>query len=242
MEDWDNLLKKSIQDICLSIVEKNYKYSGFEQFNKQFFNLFGLSLPFDKKEYDLMSKNEVYKHICNTALENIQNQIKYLSNIIHPIVSTIYKRGDYKNIQVPFIIAGNSINVTADLEMAYQTNSEYVIYHSLLKHIISEKFIAHCKINEEEYLFNKTKRLDIELLNLENLYQDIFIRKKESIIPLLLKAQIHYNDSPPITERKKPVKEKEKIQPVRVEKKVGRNDPCPCGSGKKYKHCHGKLG
>jgi len=23
--------------------------------------------------------------------------------------------------------------------------------------------------------------------------------------------------------------------------RVGRNDPCPCGSGKKYKHCHGKL-
>ncbi len=28
--------------------------------------------------------------------------------------------------------------------------------------------------------------------------------------------------------------------PIRVEKKVGRNDPCPCGSGKKYKNCHGK--
>jgi preprotein translocase subunit SecA len=28
--------------------------------------------------------------------------------------------------------------------------------------------------------------------------------------------------------------------PVHVEKQVGRNDPCPCGSGKKYKHCHGK--
>ncbi len=26
---------------------------------------------------------------------------------------------------------------------------------------------------------------------------------------------------------------------VRTEAKVGRNDPCPCGSGKKYKHCHG---
>ena len=32
----------------------------------------------------------------------------------------------------------------------------------------------------------------------------------------------------------------EKVQPVRVEKKVGRNDPCPCGSGKKFKQCHGK--
>ena len=28
---------------------------------------------------------------------------------------------------------------------------------------------------------------------------------------------------------------------VRQGQKVGRNDPCPCGSGKKYKYCHGKL-
>ncbi len=33
--------------------------------------------------------------------------------------------------------------------------------------------------------------------------------------------------------------ERQKPQPVRVEKKIGRNDPCPCGSGKKYKQCHG---
>jgi preprotein translocase subunit SecA len=32
-----------------------------------------------------------------------------------------------------------------------------------------------------------------------------------------------------------------KTEPVRVEKKVGRNDPCPCGSGKKYKLCHGRV-
>jgi len=29
---------------------------------------------------------------------------------------------------------------------------------------------------------------------------------------------------------------------VRVTDKVGRNDPCPCGSGRKYKHCHGRPG
>ncbi|MBQ5752721.1 MAG: preprotein translocase subunit SecA [Alistipes sp.] len=34
--------------------------------------------------------------------------------------------------------------------------------------------------------------------------------------------------------------DKSKPAPIHVEKKVGRNDPCPCGSGKKYKHCHGK--
>ena len=30
-------------------------------------------------------------------------------------------------------------------------------------------------------------------------------------------------------------------QPYVRSAKVGRNEPCPCGSGKKYKHCHGKL-
>ena len=31
-----------------------------------------------------------------------------------------------------------------------------------------------------------------------------------------------------------------KQEPIKVAPKIGRNDPCPCGSGKKYKHCHGK--
>jgi preprotein translocase subunit SecA len=32
----------------------------------------------------------------------------------------------------------------------------------------------------------------------------------------------------------------QRTEPIRVEKRVGRNEPCPCGSGKKYKNCHGK--
>lgn len=37
-----------------------------------------------------------------------------------------------------------------------------------------------------------------------------------------------------------PGQENQRAQPVRVDKKVGRNDPCPCGSGKKYKKCCGR--
>jgi preprotein translocase subunit SecA len=40
-------------------------------------------------------------------------------------------------------------------------------------------------------------------------------------------------------EAAEPAPSRPKQMPVRVEKKVGRNDPCPCGSGKKYKKCHG---
>ena len=35
-------------------------------------------------------------------------------------------------------------------------------------------------------------------------------------------------------------RENAKREPIRVEKSVGRNDPCPCGSGKKFKNCHGR--
>ena len=35
-------------------------------------------------------------------------------------------------------------------------------------------------------------------------------------------------------------REQQRQEPVRAEKRVGRNDPCPCGSGKKYKNCHGQ--
>jgi len=38
------------------------------------------------------------------------------------------------------------------------------------------------------------------------------------------------------------VKEKEsKASPVEKKEKISRNAPCTCGSGKKYKHCHGKV-
>ena len=42
------------------------------------------------------------------------------------------------------------------------------------------------------------------------------------------------------TTRPEAPQEQKTVQPVRVEKRVGRNDPCPCGSGKKFKACHGK--
>ena len=39
----------------------------------------------------------------------------------------------------------------------------------------------------------------------------------------------------------KEVNKSEVVQKNQSKKKVPRNSPCPCGSGKKYKHCHGKI-
>ena len=39
-----------------------------------------------------------------------------------------------------------------------------------------------------------------------------------------------------------PAQNQQQRQPISVEEKTGRNDPCPCGSGKKFKKCCGKAG
>ncbi|MDY3903457.1 preprotein translocase subunit SecA [Peptoniphilus sp.] len=77
---------------------------------------------------------------------------------------------------------------------------------------------------------------------------DMFEEMNESIKEDTVKMLYHVIN-PERVQRVRVAKEIETVNPddgkqkpyVRKEKKVGRNDPCPCGSGKKYKNCHGKF-
>ena len=53
-------------------------------------------------------------------------------------------------------------------------------------------------------------------------------------------SKVDLNDPNQQAAAQRDTRENAKREPVRVEKTVGRNDPCPCGSGKKFKNCHGK--
>ncbi|HHU35398.1 MAG TPA: preprotein translocase subunit SecA [Bacteroidetes bacterium] len=97
-----------------------------------------------------------------------------------------------------------------------------------------------------------------------DLFKDMLIRMNKDIAGTLMKGRIPTQDTDQVREAQRrrqienlktsksdfsqygaggdgdPRKNK-KVEPVRIEKKVGRNEPCPCGSGKKYKHCHGRV-
>ena len=64
----------------------------------------------------------------------------------------------------------------------------------------------------------------------------------EQIANFLLHMQITQTISNKTQNRGKTNDTKESLKqaPKKNDKKVGRNDPCPCGSGRKYKMCHGK--
>ena len=53
-------------------------------------------------------------------------------------------------------------------------------------------------------------------------------------------SKVDLNDPNQQAAAQRDTRENAKREPVRVEKTVGRNDPCPCGSGKKFKNCHGR--
>jgi len=62
------------------------------------------------------------------------------------------------------------------------------------------------------------------------------VRKDELVTSTDSHGREIINEGPDYYEPTEPVKR----EPVKVGPKIGRNDPCPCGSGKKYKNCHGK--
>lgn len=98
-----------------------------------------------------------------------------------------------------------------------------------------------------------------------NLFRDMLIEMNKNVVGFLFKGEIPQQQAHDVREARpaprqearvrtsKPelvgagggappvedTREIQRTQPVRNEQKVGRNDPCPCGSGKKYKNCHG---
>ncbi len=76
------------------------------------------------------------------------------------------------------------------------------------------------------------------------MFEDMVASIREDVSKYAMKAQIRNNLEREEVAKGQAVNPKEeaapkKKQPVRKAENIGRNDPCPCGSGKKYKNCHG---
>ena len=69
----------------------------------------------------------------------------------------------------------------------------------------------------------------------EKLYKNMVAAKADWLYELPQWKEIYSEE-----ELKKLYKEQKESTTIRKEKKIGRNDPCPCGSGKKYKKCCGR--
>ena len=67
------------------------------------------------------------------------------------------------------------------------------------------------------------------------LFEGLLLKIKNDLIKFLLNLNIV------VSSEEKDKNNQEEIKDTKSEKKVGRNEKCPCGSGKKFKHCHGNV-
>ena len=70
------------------------------------------------------------------------------------------------------------------------------------------------------------------------LFEGLLLKIKSDLIKFLLNLNIVVSND---EQKKEGVENNEIIPREKPEKKVGRNEKCPCGSGKKFKHCHGNI-
>jgi len=75
------------------------------------------------------------------------------------------------------------------------------------------------------------------------MYQDLLATIQHDIVNRIFRpVEIRIQRPRPAREMRTNLEGRGTRRPVKaVDRKVGRNDPCPCGSGKKYKHCHGRA-
>ena len=129
----------------------------------------------------------------------------------------------FTNIVVPISDGALTYNISVNLEKAYSTSGKEItkdFEKTVLLHIIDNEWKENLR----------------EMDDLRSSVQNAVYEQKDPL--LIYKLETSRED---IFNSEKDEKRENKNKPVIKEKKVGRNDPCPCGSGKKYKNCHGRL-
>ncbi|MBQ7489312.1 MAG: preprotein translocase subunit SecA [Bacteroidales bacterium] len=175
----------------------------------------------------------------------------------------------YQNIAIPISDGVKTLNVIAPLKKCHETNGREIglsIEKSITLAVIDNAWKEHLremddlKQSVQNASYEQKDPLLIYKLESFNLFDQLLGRINEEIVSFLNKGGIVVTDQSQVKEAELPESDAKKLQtgrqevgsgrqvaaggkgsaPVHVEKRVGRNDPCPCGSGKKYKNCHGR--
>ena len=177
----------------------------------------------------------------------------------------------FENIAIPITDGKHGMNVIVNLKKAVENGAREVnlcIEKSISLGLIDNAWKEHLrelddlKESVQNASYEQKDPLVIYKLESFNLFKAMLEKINEDVISFLMRADIPTQDPNAVRESRPQGIDKSKIreqrqdllaqshsdtqqrqvtQPIRKEVKVGRNDPCPCGSGKKYKQCHGKL-
>lgn len=252
------------------VLVENCAGMSYEDFSKHLMAKFSIDPGFDEAFWSDTKKDDIKKSLTEHMRDVYARRMDAIVEKVYPFVKEIYeKQGDkWQNVAVPITDGRKVLQLVIDLKKAYETTGRE-LSKNLSKTIILYQIDDHWKQqlrdlddlrqSVQNAAYEQKDPLVIYKIESYNLFAAMLEALDQDVLSFLFRASIFLREPSQAQQATESSTKKEMSRmqtqhgdlttnggqpktkmPVHVEKKIGRNDPCPCGSGLKYKNCHGK--
>ena len=259
-----------IGDCCETLADRSEEME-YEDFKLEVMKTLSVDPEFDAEFYRNASRDKISDALNTQLRREYDQRSEAMTAQAWPIIKNIYERQgqQFENVAVPVGDGTKVMRVIVNLKRAYETQAKELVRavsKTITLIMIDEAWKEHLrdmddlKQSVQNATYEQKDPLLIYKFESFNLFKGVIERISREVVTFLLRARIPVRENAPQDVREGERRrtdmsrmhtsrtdmvtnsgEPKSNAPVRVEKKVGRNDPCPCGSGKKYKNCHGRL-
>jgi len=257
-----------MQDIAQIIVERS-EGMDYESFSEMVMTSLSVEPGFDEDFYKGAKPAEVVAKLHANMIETYSRRMDTMMQKSAPIIKEVYEKQGaiYQNIAIPISDGRKMMTLSVNLKKAYESEGKEIIRalsKTVTLRVIDDKWKEHLrdmddlKQSVQNATYEQKDPLLIYKFESFNLFSQMLEDLNKEVLSFLMRAFIPLRDASqakaPAQQRRTDMSnmqtsrtdlvtnggEPKSHMPVHVEKQVGRNDPCPCGSGKKFKNCHGK--
>ena len=258
-----------MQDLAQIFAERAEQYD-YESFSEMVMMAVSTDLGFDEEYFRSAKPKDLAEKLHAHILETYQRRMDTMVQRAYPIIKEVYEKqaAIYQNIAIPISDGRKMLTLSVDLKKAYESEGREIA-RALSKTItlwqIDEHWKEHLrdmddlKQSVQNATYEQKDPLLIYKFESFNLFSQMLEDLNKDVLSFLLRSHIPLRDASEAPRQAPQPRKQDMSQmqtsrndlvtnggeaksnmPVHVEKQVGRNDPCPCGSGKKFKNCHGK--
>ena len=257
-----------IYDTCENIVAELQEAKNYKNFKLELIRLLATESPVNEDEFKSASIEELTEKVYQNCYTSYKAKSNEIAQQTYPVIKDVFQNqsGTYENIVIPFTDGRKTLQVVTNLKEAYESEGRNIaeaIEKSVTLAIIDDVWKEHLremddlKQSVQNAVYEQKDPLLIYKFESFKLFETLINKINKEIVSFLIKsglptgssvkedthqAENHQTSRPENidTNSRDGKRRNEKAQPVRVEAKVERNAPCPCGSGKKFKKCHGR--
>ena len=250
-----------------SIIAGRAERMPYQDFEEYVMAQLSIDLGFDEKFYSNAKGDQLTDALCKQMQTVYERRMNTLAEKVYPFIKMIFeKQGNmYKNIAIPISDGRKMLTLSVDLEKAYNTQGKEIakaLSRSIILYQIDEHWKQHLRDMDDlrqsvqNAAYEQKDPLVVYKLESYNLFATMLEELNKDVLSFLLRAFVPLREDSEARPAQAPRSqdmsnmrtqrnelttngEQKARTPIHVDKKIGRNDPCPCGSGKKYKNCHG---